>query len=313
MAAQLIGTRQFVVTCVGDTYCGIPIAAVVEILPFSKVTPVPQLPPAVLGMFNFRGRVVLVTDFRACLGFASKPITKDTRMILVSHHDETVGLVVDAVTEVITVETEALQSVAGMPLGGGCVLNTTPLGDGLMLEIDYERALDDGLSGVTGAGALTLSELLRVAEEDAPAPEEAGLNVELLESSFALLAPRGEELVERFYGNLFETAPSVRPMFPADLAGQRRALLGALGMVVNNLRSPEKLTEFLAGLGQRHVAYGAAEAHYEVVGGVLLQTLAELAGELWNDELQSAWAAAYGAVRDIMLAAAGEELAKAAA
>jgi nitric oxide dioxygenase len=271
--------------------------------------------PAVLGMFNFRGRVVLVADFRACLGWPSKPITNDTRIVLVSHHDETVGLVVDAVTEVITVEIDALHSVSGMPLGSGCVLNTTQLGDRLMLEVDYERALDEGLSGVTGHDALPLAELLRTAEPEpvVAAEEEAVLNVELLESSFALLAPRGEELVERFYENLFDTAPSVRAIFPVDLAGQRRALLGALGMVVSNLRSPEKLTEFLDGLGKRHIAYGAADAHYDVVGAVLLRTMAELAGDLWNDELQSAWAAAYGAVRDIMLAAASQELAAAAA
>lgn len=194
MAAELIGTRQFVVTCVGDTYCGVPIAAVVEIMPFSTVTPVPQSPPAVLGMFNFRGRVVLVADFRACLGFETKPITEETRIVLVSHREETVGLVVDAVTEVITVETDSLHSVSGMPLGSGCVLNTTQLGDRLMLEVDYERALDEGMSGVTGHHALPLSELLRAAAPTVAVTEDVDPDEEALESPVSLVAPRGGEV-----------------------------------------------------------------------------------------------------------------------
>jgi len=105
----------------------------------------------------------------------------------------------------------------------------------------------------------------------------------------------------------------VRSLFPDDMAGQRRALLGSLGMIVNNLRAPEKLTEYLGGLGERHVAHGAAEAHYDVVGAVLLQALAELAGDLWTDELAAAWTVAYGAVKGIMLVGAEAALFEAAA
>jgi hemoglobin-like flavoprotein len=127
----------------------------------------------------------------------------------------------------------------------------------------------------------------------------------LIESSFALLAPRGDELVDRFYARLFATAPTVRELFPDDLAGQKRALLGSLGMIVGSLRAPEKLGLYLGSLGQRHAGYGALGAHYVVVGGVLLETLAEMAGDAWTEELQEAWAAAYDSVRTLMLAGAG--------
>lgn len=40
-----------------------------------------------------------------------------------------------------------------------------------------------------------------------------GLNIELLESSFNLVAPKGEALVNRFYERLFKKYPSVKPMF----------------------------------------------------------------------------------------------------
>ncbi|MEX0783584.1 MAG: globin family protein [Dehalococcoidia bacterium] len=128
--------------------------------------------------------------------------------------------------------------------------------------------------------------------------------LELIESSFALLAPRGDELVESFYARLFEVAPAVRSMFPDYMAGQKRALLGALGMIVGSLRAPEKLGVYLGSLGERHVGYGALAPHYDVVGGVLLETLAEMAGDAWTDEMQDAWASAYGAIKGLMLAGA---------
>jgi hemoglobin-like flavoprotein len=130
--------------------------------------------------------------------------------------------------------------------------------------------------------------------------------VELLESSFALLAPRGEELVARFYEKLFTVAPAARALFPEDLGGQRKALLGALGTIVKSLRSPEKLAPYLQGLGGRHSAYGAAEAHYDVVGRVLLGTMADLAGDAWTPALEVAWTEAYLAVAAIMLSAASD-------
>ena len=119
-----------------------------------------------------------------------------------------------------------------------------------------------------------------------------------------MLAPQGEQLVERFYERLFETAPAVRSLFPDDMEGQKRALLGALGTIVNSLRAPEKLTTYLEGLGKHHVDYGAVAAHYDVVAEVLVATMAELAGDAWTDELQSAWTAALTAVKGLMLAGA---------
>jgi hemoglobin-like flavoprotein len=46
------------------------------------------------------------------------------------------------------------------------------------------------------------------------------LNLNALETSFDLIAPRGDELMDEFYGRLFATAPSVRPLFPNDMRRQ---------------------------------------------------------------------------------------------
>ncbi|MEM9352617.1 MAG: globin family protein [Planctomycetota bacterium] len=125
-----------------------------------------------------------------------------------------------------------------------------------------------------------------------------------LESSFALLAPNGEEIAASFYQRLFTDYPAVRPLFEqTDPQEQQKKLLSSLVLVVQNLRSPEKLDAALDRLGQRHGEIGATPAQYDAVGQTLLKTLAEYAGSLWDDELEEAWTAAYGLISSRMLAA----------
>jgi len=129
-----------------------------------------------------------------------------------------------------------------------------------------------------------------------------GLNVELLEHSFELVAPKGEALVDVFYNHLFEDYPAVRPLFEdVDMQDQRSRLLASLVLVVANLRAPEELAPTLELLGQRHTKYGAIEVHYPAVGATLVKSLAEIAGEHWNDELEQAWSDAYDEISAIML------------
>lgn len=324
-----------------ETLCGIEIGAVHEIILMQDITPVPKSPRNVLGATNVRGVVLSVVDLRACLGFPSAANTADTRIVLVSYGEEKIGLVVDGVAEVITLPLDAFQSLNGNIGQSAFLRSVARLEDRLILDIDHERVVEDGLH----AEPAEIPELLKVVEAEAAAeaeeqaeeeaePEaeaeaeieeeeeqtevttedtttdakdEGGLNIELLESSFELLAPQGDELVERFYEKLFETAPAVRNLFPDDMASQKKALLGSLAAIVGSLRNPEKLGSYLAELGQHHVTYGAQAAHYDVVAQVLIETMAELAGDVWNDELQTAWTDALTAVKGLMLAGAEQQ------
>jgi chemotaxis signal transduction protein/hemoglobin-like flavoprotein len=325
---SISGNRQLVVARVGDTLCGIDIEVVHEIIPVPEMTTVPKSPRNMLGVINVRGVVVPVTDLRACMGFDSSAFTNDTRIVLVTYHDEKIGLVVDAVTEVTTLAGDAFQSLARTHGDSDFVRAVARFQDKLVLEIDHTRVVEDGLDAEPASGGLS-DDLRRAIADAAPAqavapavapaaaePEEddndGPLDLDLLETSFKLLAPRGEELVERFYENLFETAPAVRAMFPDDMTNQRRALLAALATAVGHLRAPEKLGAYVGGLGERHIGYGAVPAHYDVVRKVMLQTMAELAGDLWNDTLHTAWNRALKAISGIMISAAEERQLKAA-
>ena len=79
------------------------------------------------------------------------------------------------------------------------------------------------------------------------------LQIELLETSFQAITPCGEEFVTAFYERLFTRFPQTRAFFAStDMKEQRKKLLGALALVIQNLRKPEVLTSALTGLGQRH-------------------------------------------------------------
>ena len=140
------------------------------------------------------------------------------------------------------------------------------------------------------------------------------LDVETLEATFDLVAPRGEELMDVFYARLFAAAPAVRPLFAGtDLKRQKAMLLSTLVLLRKSLRELHRIVPKLKELGARHVAYGAEPAHYPVVGTVLIASMAEVAGDAWREEYTQAWAAAFDVVAGAMLeGAAGARLPKAA-
>ena len=139
------------------------------------------------------------------------------------------------------------------------------------------------------------------------------LDIDALETSFDLVAPRGEELVDLFYTRLFEAAPDVRPLFAhTDPRRQKAMLLGALVMIRKALRDLESVIPSLRALGARHVAYGAHPEHYPVVGAVLIGAMGEIAGDRWRWEYDRAWADAFDLIAGVMLdgaRSAGEQLA----
>ena len=140
------------------------------------------------------------------------------------------------------------------------------------------------------------------------------LNLEALETSFDLVAPRGEDLIDLFYAKLFAAAPAVRPLFPhTDLRRQKAMLLGTLVLLRKSLRDLDAIVPKLRALGARHVAYGAEPAHYPVVGQVLIESMADVAGAAWRPEYSAEWSAAFDVVAGAMLdGAAAAELADAA-
>ena len=139
------------------------------------------------------------------------------------------------------------------------------------------------------------------------------LDLQALETSFDLVAPRGDELMDEFYARLFAAAPAVRPLFPDDLQRQKTMLLGALVLLRKSLRDLDAIVPKLRELGARHVAYGARPEHYPVVGTVLITSMAAIAGDAWKPEYEKAWGGAFEIVAATMLDGAAQAELEAAA
>ena len=128
--------------------------------------------------------------------------------------------------------------------------------------------------------------------------------VRLVQQSFAKVAPIADQAAIIFYDRLFEVAPAVKALFPADLAEQRKKLMATLAAVVNGLSNIESILPAASALAVRHVTYGAKAEHYPVVGGALLWTLQKGLGEAWTPEVAAAWTAAYGMLSTYMISEA---------
>lgn len=140
------------------------------------------------------------------------------------------------------------------------------------------------------------------------------LDLHALETSFDLVAPRGEDLIDEFYARLFETAPEVTPLFAdTDMQRQKAMLLGALVLLRKSLRDLDAIVPTLRKLGARHVAYGVRPEHYPVVGDALIGAMAAIAGVAWLANHESAWRQAFEIVAATMLDGAAAATLKAAA
>lgn len=101
--------REFVAFGLGEEEYAVDIARVREIRSFTASTPLPEAPAHVLGVVNLRGTVVPIMDLRA--RFGQEPVAPDlqTVVIILEFGQRSVGLVVDAVSDILRVETSNIQ------------------------------------------------------------------------------------------------------------------------------------------------------------------------------------------------------------
>jgi hemoglobin-like flavoprotein len=125
-----------------------------------------------------------------------------------------------------------------------------------------------------------------------------------VQASFAKVAPIADQAAALFYRRLFEAAPEVRPLFATDMTLQGRKLMATIASVVNALDDIEAIAPAVCDLARRHVGYGVRAEHYETVGTALLWTLEQGLGDQFTAEVRAAWVSAYGALSELMIAAA---------
>ena len=127
---------------------------------------------------------------------------------------------------------------------------------------------------------------------------------QLVQASFARLAPSGDTVAEMFYRELFVLDPTLRELFKSDLAEQGRKLMSMLGTAIANLDRLESIAPAVRDLGCRHAGYGVKPADYETVARALIATLGQGLGSDFTPALREAWASCYRALAGEMMAGA---------
>jgi hemoglobin-like flavoprotein len=132
--------------------------------------------------------------------------------------------------------------------------------------------------------------------------------IELVQNSFATIAPIADDAAALFYRRLFEIDPSLKSMFKEDMTEQRRKLMQMLTAAVKGLPRLDRLVPVVEDLGRRHASYGVLDAHYETVGAALIWTLEKGLGDAFTPQVKDAWATVYGILASTMRNAAAREL-----
>ncbi len=128
--------------------------------------------------------------------------------------------------------------------------------------------------------------------------------IALVEATLSQLDGQMPVLARAFYRNLFAAAPDTRALFTTDLTVQGQKFTDMLGYLVRSLRHWTTLEPAGRENGRKHVGYGVRTEHYEIAGKALIEALAEVSGEAWDDDTAAAWQAAYGLMAELMLTGA---------
>jgi purine-binding chemotaxis protein CheW len=136
---------QFLTFSLGEELYGVDILRVQEIKGYSAVTKIPNTPSHIKGVLNLRGIIVPIVELRAKLGMPTIDYTAVTVIIVVVLLDKVMGLVVDAVSDVLDIEKKNIQSAPdfGNRVDVTFLKGIGKSGDKLVSLLDLDRLLLD--------------------------------------------------------------------------------------------------------------------------------------------------------------------------
>lgn len=127
-----------------ETY-GINVMQVREVLRYSEIAPVPGSPSYVIGIINLRGNVVTVVDTRERFGLPNSDITDNTRIVILETDDQVIGILVDAVAEVVYLRQSEIEVApnVGNDQNARYIQGVSHKNDELLILIEIKNLLSD--------------------------------------------------------------------------------------------------------------------------------------------------------------------------
>lgn len=141
------GTDQYLTFILADEEYGVDILRVQEIKGWDKVTPIPNTPDYVQGVINLRGTIVPVVDLRQRFGMPRLEYGPTTVVIVLKvlgeGRDRTMGIIVDAVSDVYDVDPGEMKPAPdlGVSTGADWVQGLATVGEKMVIVLDIDQML----------------------------------------------------------------------------------------------------------------------------------------------------------------------------
>jgi purine-binding chemotaxis protein CheW len=134
-------SSQCILFKMGNEYYGISIASVKEIIKPVPITRIPKSPPFVEGVIDLRGRILPIVNLRTMFGLEPLPLTEDSRFVDIHIEGLNIGIVVEAVSEVVRLSNKQIEPAPAMVAGvdGKYLKGIARMEDKLVLLMDVDE------------------------------------------------------------------------------------------------------------------------------------------------------------------------------
>lgn len=138
------GELQLVSFNIGSEEFGVDILKVQEINRMVEITRVPQAPLYVEGVINLRGKVIPIIDLRKRFGIEARGYDKNTRIVVVDINGTIMGMIVDAVSEVLRLPASIIENPPEIVTGlnSEYIKGVAKLEDRLLIFLDLSKVID---------------------------------------------------------------------------------------------------------------------------------------------------------------------------
>jgi len=144
--------EELVLFDLGNEIYGVDISVVYEIIRMQAITMVPKAPFFVEGIINLRGKVIPIVDMRKRFGLPKVEQNKDNRIMVLENSGQNVGIIVDAVTEVLRIPSESVEPPSSIIVSATSdyILGIAKHNKNMIILLDMERVLSRESIGMIG-------------------------------------------------------------------------------------------------------------------------------------------------------------------
>ncbi len=162
LTEQIKAGQEYVTFHLNEEVYAFEALRVQEIIELSNITKVPHLPDYLKGVINLRGTIIPVVDLKAKFGMVTDEYKKHTCIIVTEFSGGVMGLIVDAVSDIINMPKESISEPPsfGEKINTEFIAGMGKVNDNLVLVLDVDKVLtaDEAVS-VTGATAMAQADV----------------------------------------------------------------------------------------------------------------------------------------------------------